>query len=172
MSLIFGLKPASTTPPLLHPKTPCHWSKQHPWPCGTIGETTSWKSQSGPFRLGDGVSLCNGFYYLLPRYLKHPLKKWLFGETTISQVKVWKHPTETTIQKGLLRVPGKNGFLKANPLDHISIWIIRWFQHPIYLHFNDIPRRFKSRDWNEKIRCPGKLLEGSYWSLRMGEMMG
>ena len=35
--------------------------------------------------------------------------KWMFGETTISQVKVWNHPIETTIYKWykwLFRVPG------------------------------------------------------------------
>ena len=30
----------------------------------------------------------------------------MFGETTISQVKVWNHQTETTILKWMFRVPG------------------------------------------------------------------
>ena len=32
--------------------------------------------------------------------------KWMFGETTISYVKVWNHPIETTIYKWLFGVPG------------------------------------------------------------------
>ena len=28
---------------------------------------------------------------------KQPIFKWMFGETTVSQVKVWNHPSETTI---------------------------------------------------------------------------
>ena len=32
----------------------------------------------------------------------------MFGETTISQVKVWNHPTETTILKWMFHVPGRN----------------------------------------------------------------
>ena len=32
--------------------------------------------------------------------------KWMFGETTISYIKIWNHPIETTICKWLLQVPG------------------------------------------------------------------
>ena len=32
----------------------------------------------------------------------------MFGETTISQVKVWNHLIETTTLKGMFRVPGNN----------------------------------------------------------------
>ena len=32
--------------------------------------------------------------------------KWMFGETTISYVKIWNHPIETTIYKWLFGVPG------------------------------------------------------------------
>ena len=34
------------------------------------------------------------------------IKKWMFGETTISYVKIGNHPIETTIYKWLLGVPG------------------------------------------------------------------
>ena len=34
----------------------------------------------------------------------------MFGETTISYVKVWNHPIETTIYKWLFGVPGRNSF--------------------------------------------------------------
>ena len=34
------------------------------------------------------------------------IKKWMFGETTISYVKIGNHPIETTIYKWLFRVPG------------------------------------------------------------------
>ena len=34
--------------------------------------------------------------------------KWMFGETTIFYVKIWNHPTETTIKKWMFRVPGWN----------------------------------------------------------------
>ncbi len=37
---------------------------------------------------------------------KQPLKKWMFGETTISYVKIGNHPIETTIYKWLFGVPG------------------------------------------------------------------
>ena len=30
----------------------------------------------------------------------------MFGETTIFYVKVWNHPTETTIYKQMFQVPG------------------------------------------------------------------
>ena len=32
----------------------------------------------------------------------------MFGETTIFYVKVWNHPTETTIYKQVFQVPGRN----------------------------------------------------------------
>ncbi len=35
------------------------------------------------------------------------IKKWMFGETTISYVKIGNHPIETTIYKWLFGVPGK-----------------------------------------------------------------
>ena len=37
---------------------------------------------------------------------KQPFFLWMFGETTISQVKVWNHQTETTILKWMFQVPG------------------------------------------------------------------
>ena len=39
------------------------------------------------------------------------IKKWMFGETTISYVKIGNHPIETTIYKLLFGVPV--GFLKG-----------------------------------------------------------
>ena len=37
---------------------------------------------------------------------KQPIYKWMFGETTISYVKIGNHPIETTIYKWLFGVPG------------------------------------------------------------------
>ena len=34
--------------------------------------------------------------------------EWMFGETTIFYIKIWNHPTETSIYKWLFRVPGRN----------------------------------------------------------------
>ena len=31
----------------------------------------------------------------------------MFGETTISYIKIWNHPIETTIYKQMLQVPGR-----------------------------------------------------------------
>ena len=36
------------------------------------------------------------------------IKKWMFGETTISYVKIGNHPIETAIYKWLFGVPGLN----------------------------------------------------------------
>ncbi len=36
----------------------------------------------------------------------NPKQKWMFGETTISYVKIGNHPIETTIYKWLFAVPG------------------------------------------------------------------
>ena len=36
------------------------------------------------------------------------------GETTIFYVKVWNHPTETTIYKQMFQVPGSNETCKQN----------------------------------------------------------
>ncbi len=40
--------------------------------------------------------------------------KWMFGETTISYVKIWNHPIETTIYIWLFRVPGSHHKLKIH----------------------------------------------------------
>ena len=32
--------------------------------------------------------------------------KWTFSETTVSYIKIWNHPIETTIYKWLFGVPG------------------------------------------------------------------
>ena len=37
--------------------------------------------------------------------------KWMFGETTISYIKVWNHPIETTIYKWLFGLPGMLNFV-------------------------------------------------------------
>ncbi len=42
--------------------------------------------------------------YLEPQTI---IKKWMFGETTISYVKIGNHPIETTIYKWLFGVPGR-----------------------------------------------------------------
>ena len=33
--------------------------------------------------------------------------KWMFGETTISYVKIWNHQIETTTNKWMFEVPGR-----------------------------------------------------------------
>ena len=43
------------------------------------------------------------YIYLEPQTT---IKKWMFGETTISYVKIRNHPIETTIYKWLFGVPG------------------------------------------------------------------
>ena len=44
------------------------------------------------------------------------IKKWMFGETTISYVKIGNHPIETTIYKWLFGVPGMSyTWLKFGP---------------------------------------------------------
>ena len=47
------------------------------------------------------LSLCH--LYLEPQ---RTIYKWMFGETTISYVKIGNHPIETTIYKWLFGVPG------------------------------------------------------------------
>ena len=37
---------------------------------------------------------------------KKPFVKWMFGETAICLIKIWNHPTETTIKTWMFRVPG------------------------------------------------------------------
>ena len=34
----------------------------------------------------------------------------MFGETTISYIKIWNHPIETTIYKQMFQVPGPQKF--------------------------------------------------------------
>ena len=34
----------------------------------------------------------------------------MFGETTISYIKIWNHPIETTIYKQMFQVPGRSVF--------------------------------------------------------------
>ena len=43
------------------------------------------------------------------------IKKLMFGETTISYVKIGNHPIETTIYKWLFGVPGKNHTYQVLP---------------------------------------------------------
>ena len=42
----------------------------------------------------------------IPGTPRPTIKKWMFGETTISYVKIGNHPIETTIYKWLFGVPG------------------------------------------------------------------
>ena len=44
-------------------------------------------------------------YYLVP---ETTILKWMFGETTISYVKNWNHPIETTTSKWMFEVPGRS----------------------------------------------------------------
>ncbi len=51
----------------------------------------------------------------LPYVYREPqttIKKWMFGETTISYVKIGNHPIETTIYKWLFGVPGMYYFFQ------------------------------------------------------------
>ena len=58
-----------------------------------------WGDFTGPLcsiHLGD-------LLYLEPQTT---IYKLMFGETTIFYIKIWNHPTETSIYKWLFRVPG------------------------------------------------------------------
>ena len=48
------------------------------------------------------VSRCIYIYLVLQTTIFY----WMFGETTISYVKIWNHPIETTIKNCLFGVPG------------------------------------------------------------------
>ena len=48
-------------------------------------------------------------YIHLPGTPNYHLFKWMFGETTISHVKICNHPIETTMKKWLFGVPGGHG---------------------------------------------------------------
>ncbi len=62
------------------------------------------------------------------------IKKWMFGETTISYVKIGNHPIETTIYKWLFGVPGTSHSIQFflprrlhsdihfNPPDRFGTW--------------------------------------------------
>jgi len=58
----------------------------------------------GPKKTWEGVF--GGVENLQSLEPETPTLKWMFGETTVSQVKVWNHPIETTIKIWLFRVPG------------------------------------------------------------------
>ena len=53
------------------------------------------------------------------------IKKWMFGETTISYVKIGNHPIETTIYKWLFGVPGSCRDPRDTPLE-----LGRWGNQP------------------------------------------
>ena len=48
----------------------------------------------------------NGSRFNDPLEPQTTMYKWTFGETTIFYIKIWNHPTETSIYKWLFRVPG------------------------------------------------------------------
>ena len=56
-----------------------------------------------------------GVFWYRKRSISHlepqtTIYKWMFGETTISYVKIWNHPIETTIYKWLFGVPAGGAF--------------------------------------------------------------
>ena len=51
-----------------------------------------------------GSKVVSTHLYLEPQTT---IYKWMFGETTISYVKIWNHPIETTIYKWLFGVPDR-----------------------------------------------------------------
>ena len=76
-----------------------------------VVETKVWKGveATGPFLRKLGGCNSNIFYfhpYMEPQTTN---LKLMFGETTISYIKVWNHPIETTIYKWLFGVPGTWG---------------------------------------------------------------
>ena len=57
--------------------------------------------------------------YLVP---ETTILKWMFGETTISYVKNWNHPIETTTDKWMFEVPGMD---MLNSLEGNGNWRIQ-----------------------------------------------
>ena len=51
--------------------------------------------------------------YLVPQATS---LKWMFGETTISYVKIGNHPIETTTNRWLFGVPGTYNCLENGPI--------------------------------------------------------
>ena len=63
--------------------------------------------------------------------------KWMFGETTISYIKIWNHPIETTIYKWLFGVPLRYNMTRMAPESLQFPWTKTW---DIYNIFYERPR--------------------------------
>ena len=50
----------------------------------------------------------------------------MFGETTMFYIKIWNHPTETTIKKWMFRVPGMVNLLNMYGI-FTGIWVVEDF---------------------------------------------
>ena len=77
------------------------------------------RTQWGLESLSSSLSSNRGIRDLGGGYINHlepqtTIYKWVFGETTIFYIKIWNHPIETTIYKGLFGVPGNS--LRVRPL--------------------------------------------------------
>ena len=78
-----------------------HYFWKHSYPKRSIHERDEFRDA---FRMNRcGMMWCFLHMGLEPQTT---IYKWMFGETTISQVKIWNHPLETTIKIRLFRVPG------------------------------------------------------------------
>ena len=102
-------------------------------------------------------------HYLEPQTT---IYKWMFGETTISYVKIWNHPIETTIYKWLFGVPGKrySCFLFVNepwnlPFCHDFVMTPNGYS---LVHVQNESGRLTH--WSYEKRAPGCLL-GCPWYL-------
>ena len=74
--------------------------------------------------------------YLINLEPQTTIYKWMFGETTLSYIKIWNHPIETTIYKWLFGVPGKNEYPQANRITwqwNIPMFNRKFFKGPIPL---------------------------------------
>ncbi len=60
--------------------------------------------------------------YLVP---ETTILKWMFGETTISYVKNWNHPIETTTNEWMFEVPGIYLLESLPPILNSNIFMIR-----------------------------------------------
>ena len=73
--------------------------------------------------------------YLVP---ETTILKWVFGETTISYVKNWNHPIETTTDKWMFEVPGMDMLIHWRVMETGEssvrlLYMTRWV-HPIRFH--------------------------------------
>ena len=83
-------------------------------------------------------------------YSKQPFVYWMFGETTISYVKNWSHPIETTTNKWMFGVPG--------------IYVSNGFEVTTKLSLETC------ESWNSQQCQVSGVFLNSFWSLKIGEI--